>query len=70
MELIISSILSIVGIYLVIGFIFSIVFIWKGLEKVDDGIHGSPWLVKTLIFPGMVVFWVIFANKWRKALLK
>jgi hypothetical protein len=70
MELIISLILSIVGIYLVIGFIFSIIFIWKGLEKVDDGIHGSPWLVKALIFPGMIIFWVIFANKWRKALAK
>jgi hypothetical protein len=68
MESIISSMLLIVEIYLIIGIFFSIVFIWKGLEKTDDGIHGSSWLVKALIFPGMIVFWVVFANKWRKAI--
>lgn len=67
MEQFISTILLIVLIYILIGIVFSIIFIWKGLHKVDHGVEGSGKLFKVLIFPGLVAFWPLFANKWRKA---
>lgn len=66
MEVIISNILSIVGTYLAIGVIFSLVFLWKGIAKIDAGVNGSDRLFKVLIFPGLIVFWVYFLHKWLK----
>lgn len=64
MELTINWIVNIIGIYLALGFLFSIVFMWKGLHKVDEGVNGSGFFFKVLIFPGMIVFWVLFLKKW------
>lgn len=66
MENIISIIVNITGSYLALGVLFSVVFMWKGLEKVDESAKGSGWFFKVLIFPGMVAFWVLFLNKWLK----
>lgn len=66
MENIISIIVNITGSYLALGVLFSVVFMWKGLEKVDESAKGSSWFFKVLIFPGMVAFWVLFLNKWLK----
>lgn len=54
-------------VYVIIGLVFTPIFMWKGLRKVDDGVVDSGWGFKVLIFPGMLVFWPIFANKWRKS---
>lgn len=67
MEQIISTILLIVLIYVVLGILFSIVFIWKGLSKVDHGVEDSGKLFKFMIFPGLVTFWPMFLLKWRKS---
>ncbi|MFK7771647.1 MAG: hypothetical protein AB8F94_05885 [Saprospiraceae bacterium] len=66
METIISTILFIVGIYLALGIIFSIAFLWKGIAKVDDGAKETGLVFKMLLFPGLVVFWVYFLRKWLK----
>jgi 4-hydroxybenzoate polyprenyltransferase len=64
MENIISIIINIVGIYLVLGVLFSIVFMWNSLEKVDKSVKGSSRFFKVLIFPGMIIFWILFLKKW------
>ena len=66
MESIISTILTIVGIYLALGIIFSIAFLWKGIAKVDDGANETGVIFKMLLFPGLVAFWVYFLRKWLK----
>ena len=52
--------------YWLIGAVFSIIFIWKGLSKVDDGSKGSSIWFKLLIFPGLCTFWPVFLTKWIK----
>jgi len=66
METIISNTLSIFGIYLALGVIFSIAFLWKGIHKVDEGAKGSGFFFKLLIFPGLTFFWIFFLRKWLK----
>ncbi|MCG8372898.1 MAG: hypothetical protein MI700_05175, partial [Balneolales bacterium] len=65
MEQTISVILLVWGAYLVIGLVFSIVFISRGLSEVDEGAKGSKLGFKLLIIPGMLIFWPLFAKKWR-----
>lgn len=66
MESIISILLALVAVYLLLGLLFSIFFLWKGLAKVDPATKGSGLFFKLLIFPGMCAFWVFFLLKWLK----
>ena len=63
----IEVILIIVLIYLVLGVLFVIPFLVKGITKVDEGAHGGTIGFKIIIIPGVIVFWPVLLNKWMKA---
>lgn len=67
MESFISIFLLILGVYLLIGFIFSIAFLFKGLVKVDPVAKGSNFFFKLLLIPGICFFWIILLPKWLKS---
>jgi hypothetical protein len=67
MESFISICLLIFGIYLLIGILFSIAFLWKGITKVDPGTADSGFFFKLLLFPGISFFWILFLSKWLKS---
>jgi len=60
-------ILIIVALYLLLGVVFVISFLTKGLTKVDEGAHGGTIGFKIIIIPGVIVFWPVLLNKWMKA---
>lgn len=60
-------ILIIVALYLLLGVVFVIPFLTKGLTKVDEGAHGGTIGFKIIIIPGVIVFWPVLLNKWMKA---
>ena len=66
MESIISILLAIFGIYLLLGVLFAIAFLVKGIAKVDPATKGSGFFFKLLIFPGIVFFWLFLLSKWIK----
>lgn len=55
------------GVYLAMGLLFSVFFLWKGIEKVDAHTEGAGLVFKLLFFPGMCVFWPLFLKRWFKA---
>jgi len=61
---IVSIVLMIVGVYLIFGLVFGLIFIDTGLSKVDDGAQDTSWKFRLLIIPGLLVFWPLFAVKW------
>ena len=63
----VEVVLIIVLIYLLLGVLFVIPFLVKGLTKVDEGAHGGTIGFKIIIIPGVVVFWPVLLNKWIKA---
>lgn len=67
MTTIVNGLLLLLAIYLVLGFFFSLVFIFKGLVKVDPSTEGTSIWFKMLILPGLCAFWPLFFTKWRKA---
>ena len=67
MESFISIFLAIFGIYLLLGALFSLVFLAKGISKVDSDTKGAGFFFKALLFPGMCFFWVFFLFKWLKS---
>ena len=56
----------ILGCYLIIGLLFAIAFLWKGISKVDEGAIGTGLGFKLLILPGTVAFWPALLKKWMK----
>lgn len=53
-----------VEIYALIGLAFAIVFLPRGILRVDDHLRGSPVAVRLLILPGVAALWPLFAWRW------
>ncbi len=64
----IEAVLIIVLIYLLLGVLFVIPFLMKGLTKVDEGAHGGTIGFKIIIIPGVIVLWPVLLKKWMKNL--
>ena len=60
----IEVILIAAGIYLLLGVLFVVPFLLKGLTKVDAGAHGGTIGFKIIIVPGVIVFWPVLLRKW------
>ncbi|MBC6426251.1 MAG: hypothetical protein GDA51_07235 [Ekhidna sp.] len=66
MTVIIDIFLGTLVIYLIIGVLFSIYFYAKGSVRIDEGVKGTPWHFKLIIFPGVVLFWSVLVRKLMK----
>lgn len=67
MEAVIEWILSLLGIYLAIGFLVAVPFAWKGATKIDPAAADGTWGFKLLVIPGAMVFWPLLLHRWLKA---
>jgi hypothetical protein len=65
--MIIQFIFGIAGIYLLCGFVFALVFIFKGAQVIDEGARGSTLGFKIIIIPASMVFWPLLLIKWINA---
>jgi hypothetical protein len=64
----IDIILIIVEAYLILGLLFSIPFVTKGVTVIDpDGAKGTRWGFRVIIIPGTIVFWPVLLKKWINA---
>jgi hypothetical protein len=60
-------ILLLPAIYLLCGLIFAIPFVLKGVDRVDEGAHGSSVGFRLIILPGVMIFWPVLFKKWIRA---
>ncbi len=60
----VEIILILFEIYLLLGVLFVVPFLLKGLTKVDETAHGGTIGFKIIIIPGVIVFWPVLLNKW------
>ncbi len=65
--MIIDLIFTIVGIYLICGFVFALAFVFKGARVIDEGAGDSTWGFKIIIIPASMVFWPLLLVKWIRA---
>ena len=63
----VQLVLIIVAVYLLLGVVFVIPFLMNGLNKIDEGAHGSTIGFKIIIVPGVIVFWPVLLSKWMKS---
>ena len=53
--------------YLLIGLIFSIAFVVKGVNIVDDAATGGSFWFKLILIPGSTALWPVLLAKWIKS---
>ena len=64
----VEILLIIAAVYLLVGVLFVIPFLMKGLTKVDEGARASTISFKIIIIPGVIVFWPVLLKRWVKNL--
>jgi uncharacterized membrane protein YphA (DoxX/SURF4 family) len=67
METIVSILLTAAGFYLLAGLLFALLFLWKGISKVDEDAAGSGVFFKILVLPGVVALWPVLLLKWKNS---
>ena len=63
---ILEIVLQIAGLYVLIGLIFSLLFIAVGAGKIDPNAKKSTIGFKLVIIPGAMLFWPVLALRWLK----
>ena len=59
-------VLNSVFIYIAFGVVFSVTFLARFVQEMDEGTAGTPWSFKLIILPGCVVFWPVLLIKFLK----
>lgn len=62
-ESLVDGLLLLISVYLLLGILFSIYFLVKGARELDEGVEGTPWHFKLLIWPGSVLLWVVLLTR-------
>lgn len=52
--------------YLIVGFLFGLWFIFRGVQKIDDGMEEAKIGLRLLLLPGSVLLWPLMAKKFSK----
>jgi hypothetical protein len=50
--------------YAVIGLLFALAFVFRGVQKIDSQAAGTSFFFRCLIFPGSVAFWPLLLRRW------
>ena len=60
------SSLLVVGLYVygLLGAVFAIAFVAKGVKRIDSQADGSSLGFRLLIFPGSIAFWPLLLRRW------
>jgi hypothetical protein len=61
---IVTTLLIILAVFLLAGVLFVFFFLAKGLQKIDEGVHGSSVGFRIIIIPGCIVFWPVLLRRW------
>ena len=65
--IIMRVLLVVVATYLIMGACFGIVFLARGLARVDPAARGSSWAFRLLILPGVAALWPVMAAEWARS---
>ncbi|MEO8195663.1 MAG: hypothetical protein ABI689_02960 [Thermoanaerobaculia bacterium] len=52
------------GAYAALGLLFALVFLSRGIARVDPGAAGSGWGFRLIVLPGVVALWPFLLRRW------
>lgn len=60
-------ILAALGIYGLVGLMFSLAFVTLGAGQIDDRAREGGWGFRLLLIPGSIALWPYLAQRWWRA---
>jgi len=57
-------VVSVVEAYVLVGVAFALMFLPRGVTRLDPRVAGAPKILRLLILPGIVALWPLFAWRW------
>ncbi len=54
----------VVEIYLIVGILFGIAFVIRGVQAIDHAAEGAGWGFRLIILPGVAAFWPWLLRRW------
>jgi len=49
--------------YVLCGLVFAVMFVVRGVQRIEHGTVGTRWPCRLIIFPGAVALWPILLSK-------
>ena len=66
-ETISTVLVTLIGIYVLIGVLFALPFVLRGVGRLDPSAEQGSRGFRILLLPGSVALWPVLARKWRAA---
>ena len=63
-ERIASWIVGGLTVYAAVGVVFALLFVTRGVNRIDPVARESPWGFRVMIFPGSVALWPVLLKRW------
>lgn len=63
LTLILNVVLWLAAIYLLIGLVFAIYFVWRGAAQIDESAQNISWVLRLMLLPASIAFWIILLPK-------
>ena len=54
----------VIEIYLVMGILFGIAFVTRGVQAIDHAAAGTGWGFRLIILPGVAAVWPLLLRRW------
>lgn len=51
-------------VYVGLGLLFAVVFLWRGIDRLDSAVPGSSLGFRLIILPGVAAFWPVLLRRW------
>lgn len=64
LETLASALVTVIGLYLLVGILFAVVFVWRGLGRIDPAAREGTWGFRVLVFPGAMALWPLLLGRW------
>jgi hypothetical protein len=68
LEIFAKAIVYTMALYVGLGLVFGVPFVWPGVQRLDSEAQGSGIGFRLLILPGVAVFWPMFLDRWRRGI--
>jgi hypothetical protein len=56
-----------IGAYLLAGAVFAVIFVARGIGRVDPVAQHAPWGFRLIVMPGVAALWPVLLARWVRA---
>lgn len=65
LEVAANALVILVGFYALVGIVFGVFFVSRGVGSIDPSASEGTWGFRVLVFPGAVAFWLLLLRRYR-----